>query len=295
MFKIYQQNENNKEYIILESNNKQSYASICLDEGARVNDLMLNGNSIIKEQPNFDYRDSYASSILFPFASRLEKGVYTFQNNTYQLHKNDKGINALHGLVYNKKFELLDVKEHQDKCIATFKYYENNPPKGFPYNYELLVSYTLYKGDFQITLLVNNLDSAAFPFTIGWHPYFNCNDFSKAYLHFKSSKKIVFDNNLITEAIKDFIINKKFYLENKQLDDCFILNEQGVDFITSEYHIKITSDALENYLQLYTPKNKPIIAIEPMTGISNSLNNEIGLQVLEPNKTYSVNFRIQLI
>ena len=295
MFKIYQHTENNKEYIVLVSKNKQAYASICLDEGARVKDLVLNGKSIIKEQSNFDYEDSYASSILFPFVSRLKEGSYSFNYDSYELHKNDKGINALHGLVYNKKFELFEPEEYQHKCSATFNYYEQKPPNGYPFKYFLSITYTLFKDDFQIAITVKNIDSKSFPFTLGWHPYFNCNDFSKAYLHFKSSKKIVFDNNLITEAIEDFIIDKKFSLENKQLDDCFILNEQGVDFITSEYHLKLTSDALENYLQLYTPKNKPIIAIEPMTGISDSFNNKIGLQVLEPNKTYAVNFRIEMI
>ena len=295
MFKIYQHTENNKEYIVLESKNKQAYASICLDEGARVKDLVLNGKSIIKEQSNFDYEDSYASSILFPFVSRLKEGSYSFNYDSYELHKNDKGINALHGLVYNKKFELFEPEEYQHKCSATFNYYEQKPPKGYPFKYFLSITYTLFKDDFQIAITVKNIDSKSFPFTLGWHPYFNCNDFSKAYLHFKSSKKIVFDNNLITKAIEDFIIDKNFSLENKQLDDCFILNKQGVDFITSEYHLKLTSDALENYLQLYTPKNKPIIAIEPMTGISDSFNNKIGLQVLEPNKTYAVNFRVQLI
>jgi aldose 1-epimerase len=46
-------------------------------------------------------------------------------------------------------------------------------------------------------------------------------------------------------------------------------------------------------LQLYTPKGLPLIAIEPMTGISNSFNNKIGLQVLKPNETYSITWNVK--
>jgi aldose 1-epimerase len=38
----------------------------------------------------------------------------------------------------------------------------------------------------------------------------------------------------------------------------------------------------------------PIIAIEPMTGISNSFNNRIGLKVLEPKKSYSLSWNVKL-
>ena len=44
---------------------------------------------------------------------------------------------------------------------------------------------------------------------------------------------------------------------------------------------------------MYTPPGFSIIAIEPMTGISNSFNNKIGLQVLQPSESYSLSWNVK--
>lgn len=295
MFTISSKKENNQELIVLENKKKESYVSICLEEGARVVELKLKGKTIINDQPNFDYKTSYASSILFPFASRLEGGKYSFQDNDYQLEKNDNNVNALHGLVYNKKFTLFEPEEHTKCGSASFNYYENNPESGFPFKYFISLTYTLYEDNLHLNISVKNVGSAPFPFTLGWHPYFNCNNFSKAYLNFSSDQKVIFDDKLITKSIQKLETVGDYPLEGKELDDCFILDSKEVEFTTDDYKIKLTSDAAKNYLQLYTPKDIPIIAIEPMTGISDSLNNKIGLQVLEPNMTYAVNWKVKMI
>mgnify|MGYP000082499397 CR=1 FL=1 len=77
-----------------------------------------------------------------------------------------------------------------------------------------------------------------------------------------------------------------FKIENKQLDDCWILNSDKVLFQTPKYQIEFSSSAKENFLQAYTPPKENAIAIEPTTGVSDSFNNKIGLQTLEPNKEH---------
>jgi len=47
-------------------------------------------------------------------------------------------------------------------------------------------------------------------------------------------------------------------------------------------------------LQLYTPKDLSLIAIETMTGVSNSFNNKIGLKTLKPDQIYSVTWSVKL-
>ena len=109
-------------------------------------------------------------------------------------------------------------------------------------------------------------------------------------LHFKVNSNI-----LITKEIIDNKIEGRFSLEDKQLDDCFVLVDNTVQFSTPNYDVLLSSNCKENFLQLYSPKDKPIIAIEPMTGISNSFNNKIGLQELEANKTYALTWTLKLL
>ncbi len=292
MFKISSKEKKGLSFVELQNSSKTTKAKICLEQGARVVSLKFKDKFIIKEQPDFDYKDSYASSILFPFASRIKEGKYAFEGNDYQFETND-GDNALHGLVYNKKFELFEPEEHEDNCSATFNYYEKNESKGFPFTYFLSVTYILFEDRLKVRVTVKNTDTKSFPFTLGWHPYFNSTDLKNSYLSFKSDQKVEFDKTLITKKVIAQTSPEIFKIDEQQLDDCFILKDDNVSFTTPTYKIDITADSEENFLQLYTPKGFDVIAIEPMTGISDTFNNKIGLQVLEADKTYVLNWDLK--
>lgn len=295
MFRINSYAENGKSFVVLQNDKKTTTAKICLDEGARLIELKLKNVYLITEQANFDYKTSYASSILFPFVSRLENGKYSFQGENYQFHCNDSGENALHGLVFDKKFELFEPEEHGHCCFATFNYYEKELSEGFPFTYFLSITYTLFEDHLKINVTIKNTDRKAFPFTLGWHPYFNCVDKENSYLSFKSDEKVEFDEKLIGKQVIDCDTLEKFEISNKTLDDCFVLNDNKVIFSSPQYKIEMTQSGKNNFLQLYTPGNLPLIAIEPMTGISNSFNNKIGLQVLESQSTYAIYWSLRLM
>ncbi|PQJ82768.1 aldose 1-epimerase [Polaribacter glomeratus] len=295
MYTVEEITENNFSFLELKNTNNTAKARIFLDEGGRLQELKFKDIFLIKEQPNFEYKVSYASSILFPFASRIREGKYLFQEKEYQLNCNQTGENALHGLVYNQKFELISKEESTDFCAVTIAYKETKEIKGFPYTYEIYATYILTKNEITLSLKIKNTDSKTYPFTLGWHPYFLSDDLTKSSLRFKSDQKIEFDTSLITKKIIDHKTEAEFNIEDKQLDDCFILKTNVVQFKTPSYQIEISTDKKENYLQLYTPKGFSVIAIEPMTGVSNSFNNKIGLQFLAPNESYAITWNVKLI
>lgn len=294
MYTINQLTKQNNSLLVLENASKTTKAVISLQEGARIAALIVSNKTIIKELPNFEYKDSYAASILFPFVSRIENGVYEFDGKTYQLDCNQAGINALHGLVYNKTFAVVHQEETDSNATVTLRYTENNPPKGFPFKYELELTYTLSENNLGITIKATNLDTLPFPFTLGWHPYFYTEHLAESVVKFSSHQQVAFDEKLITKELIPFTNEGVFAIENKQLDDCFVMNDAVIEFETNEYQLKITSDASQNYLQMYTPPHKTLIAIEPMTGISNSFNNTIGLQVLAPSKTFNITWNLTI-
>lgn len=294
MFIVKEVKEKEGSFLELKNPNNTANARIFLDEGGRLQELKFKDVFLIKEQPNFDYQVSYASSILFPFASRIQEGKYVFEDKEYQFNLNETGKNALHGLVYNKKFEFISKEENTNFCAVTIAYKEPKISVGFPYTYEIYATYTLFENDLSLAIKIKNTDVKSYPFTLGWHPYFLSDDISKSSLSFKSDKKIEFDEHLITKKVIDQITEEEFKIEDKQLDDCFILNADVVKFKTPTYQIEITTDQIDNYLQLYTPKGFPVIAIEPMTGVSDSFNNKIGLQILEPDDTYSVKWNVKV-
>lgn len=295
MYSIQSQNNANAGHLILANAEKTTQAIISLHEGARISSLIVEGKTIIKELPDFPYAYSYAAAILFPFVSRIENGTYHFDGKTYQLNCNQAGINALHGLVYNKTF-ITENQEINDKNAAvTLRYTETNPPKGFPFKYELQLTYTLSENDLSLHIKATNLDVVPFPYTVGWHPYFFTEHLQESLVKFNSHQQVAFDEKLITKELLPYGNEEEFVLNNKQLDDCFMMDDDKIEFITPSYQLKITSDAAQSYLQMFTPPHRLLIAIEPMTGISNSFNNGIGLQVLAPAKTYEITWHLSII
>jgi aldose 1-epimerase len=293
VFRVDELKEKEQRFLDLKNAVNSTSARISLDEGGSIEGLKFDNEYVIKLQPNFKYKDSYASSILFPFANRIEKGQYSFKEKDYQLACNESGKNALHGLVHNKQFQLIEKIENINFSSVTICFEEIEEREGFPFNYKIYITYTLSKNKIKIAVKIENTGTNSFPFTLGWHPYFVSKDLYHSSLSFKSNKKIEFDKNLITKGIiKASAEELKIKIQNKQLDDCFILNSNTIKFITPTYQIQIATDQIENYLQIYTPKNSSIIALEPMTGISNSFNNKIGLQTLEPHNKYELKWTV---
>ena len=85
-----------------------------------------------------------------------------------------------------------------------------------------------------------------------------------------------------------------FQLKDVKLDTGYLLTTNEIKFSTPEYNLNISSNSKDFFLQLYTPDDQNIIAIEPMTGAADNFNNEIGLQTLQSNETYDVKWCVSI-
>lgn len=281
-------------YLEISNNTHSNFAKIHLSQGASLQELIINNCLLIEDLSPLDYKETYASSVLFPFANRIKDGVYTFENNAYQFSINEVDRNnALHGLVYNKNFEVLDTKLTESFASVKLSYNEHNQSIGFPFEYSIQLEYILSKSKLDLKVSITNSSTKTFPFTLGWHPYFISKNLNESYLKFNSSKQLVFDNRMITSKTED-IETSSIKIENKQLDDCWFLDDTKVIFETPDYDLKILSTEKNSFLQAYTPPRKNTIAIEPTTGVSDSFNNKIGLKTLKPNKTYELTWTLKL-
>lgn len=295
MYTINKTQSNGLNYIEIVSKNKVSVARICLDRGAALEALTLDSKVVIENLAPLEYKDTYASSILFPFANRIKDGKYAYKNQEFTFDCNEGGLNnALHGLVYNKTFSVISSDATENGAVVILKYTETEKLNAFPYLYTLLVTFTLTDKGLVLELGVENNDISSFPFTLGWHPYFVCQDLSKSSLNFSSSKTVQFDERMITKEVVDGKVAMPFEIKDQQLDNCYALDNGTVVFDTPTYKMNIESSADENYFQMYTPPRANTIALEPVTGISDSFNNKMGLKELEAGDNYSLNWKITL-
>lgn len=288
-------NSNILEFIEIENLKKTCYAKIYVNQGASLQELKLDGKTIIEDLAPLTYSNTYASSILFPFANRIKDGSYTFEGKTFHFEINEPGNNnALHGLVYNKTFQIINQKEAKDFASITFEYNETDEFIGFPYKYTIQVEYIVTENSLDVRVHLKNNDPKAFPFTIGWHPYFSSSDLYHSSLHFDSQQKLIFDERCITTGVETIENASNFNIEDKKLDDCYILNTNQTQFNTPDFKLLISASSKENFLQIYMPPKTNIVAIEPTTGVSDSFNNKMGVQILQPNENYQVQWNLKL-
>lgn len=282
-------------YLELTSSDGASIAQISLNQGGRLSNLVFEDIQVLADFEASTYENNYASSILFPFVNRIKDGKYTFDNSKYQLSCNegDKN-NALHGLVYNKTFVCTKKVLTLNDASVTLQYKDNGKHLGFPFKFNIDLTYTLNEKGIILSVKITNKDKKNFPFSIGWHPYFYSKNLDNSTLNFSSNKKYVFDNQQIISGTTDLNIEMPFQLKAVTLDDCYQLKTNEIYFSTPEYRFNIESTSKENFLQLYTPEIRNVIAIEPMTGAADNFNNEIGLQTLQPNETYNMKWLIAI-
>ncbi len=295
MFDVQHIKDKSSNFIEVTNSEKNTYAKIDLNLGGSLQELILDGKAIISSKDILPYEESFASSILFPFANRIENGSYSFNGKDYQLKINKiEENNALHGLVFDKTFELLHCVADKHEAMVHVRYIEKGEPLGFPFKYVLNLSYVIKNDSLELNVEVKNTDEFAFPFTIGWHPYFLSSDLANSYLNLDCSKKIFVNDQKIPTHEGDISFPQDFQISNTTMDDCFKINNNQLCFKTPDYKLNFSFLAKENYIHIYIPPNRKSIAIEPQSGPANNFNDNRGLKILQPQELFETGWKLKL-
>jgi aldose 1-epimerase len=292
MYKI----EQYKTHIELINKDEKSKAIIALDnQGGRLKSLQFKDKIIVDGLEHVEYNKSHAGAILFPFANRINAGKYDFHGKEYQLPCNEPGRNnAIHGLIFDKNLNVDESMEGSNSAFVILSYTENKPPEGYPFPFKIELKYKLKQQALSLEVKVHNIGDKDLPFNLGWHPYFCVDSFDKSFMSFQSHKQVIFNENLISLGMSEIQIPDPYSLKDKTLDDCFVLFDKHVELYTDKYTISISGKPKSDYLQIYAPPNEKRLAVEPMTGISDSFNHKRGIHILKPNHTKKETWTISL-
>jgi aldose 1-epimerase len=270
--------------------------------GASLQEFQLNNVKIIDgisidNSGLEDYKNTYKSSILFPFPNRVKDGIYIFKQEAYQLKINEKQLNnAIHGLVFDKSFivEQSDVKG--DQASATLSYNSDGSLSGFPFLFKFSVTYIINtQGDVTVRFMAENTDTKSFPFGFGWHPYFVGENLAKSTLSFKGKEQFINSDRNIPIEFEPIKLEDSFLVGNQFFDDAFTMKSAEVLLEDSNYKLDVDfENKTDGYVQIYTPPHRKTIAIEPMTCPADAFNNKYGLKVLDPKETYSWNMKLKV-
>ncbi len=274
--------------------------------GATLTHLEFNGRPIIEGFTNhqeLEYNIFFKNAWLFPFANRINQGRYEFEGTTYQLPINDAPTgHALHGFIYNKPFEIAELNSGKSETEIKLRYLYDGHEPGYPFAFEMEVTYVLKVNALNISLIVKNTGKKAMPCAPGFHPYFKFGgrDIGDVEISFPKSKQVILGEDGLPLSIGEgFEGSKKIVKEH--YDNAYWLDKQsGEQLITvksgdQDYLVEMDFNYhLIRFFQVYTPPDRKSIAIEPMVGNVDCFNNRDGLVVLNPSESMGLDFQISI-
>ncbi len=317
MFSIERESKNGFDKVILKDRATQTFVEIIPACGA-----IMNSFNVIQDNENLNVIQSYQSVDEFrgkleeqgflgcklsPFVCRINKGIYRFGENKYQIQKYYSGKNALHGLLYDQPFVVIKEDANEQRAMVRMMFQYRALDSGYPFNYDCIVTYELEK-DNKVNVITEaiNRDKGLIPIQDGWHPYFTLGaKIDDLQLEFQSKEMVVFDDELIPtgELIRyeEFCSLKK--MGSTVFDNCFTLNFAECQPMcvlrnsSKKVEIEIHPEMSYPYLQLYTPSHRNSIAIENLSSAPDAFNNDMGERILEPGESaiFKTSYKITLL
>lgn len=297
-----------KELLISNSKNRCGFG-ILTSYGAALNKLIFTTQSGFKNlmlayEKQEDFDSQYRNVALAPFANRIKDGKYQFEGENFQLPINRPSENnALHGFLYKKSFQVTEMKRGMNDCEIELLF-KADEEVGFPFKYNQTINYKWNGYDnLIITATVENTSDKNMPYFFGWHPYFKLSEsVNDSTLQFEAMHKIEVDSQKIpTGNVVPFSeFNALKNINESSFDDAFELKQDPTVVLKSsslgvQLDLNFSDcDLPFKYLQIYTPKDRESIALEPMTSFANAFNHQKDLCVLKPGEKRSSTFEINL-
>ncbi|HEV3439487.1 MAG TPA: aldose 1-epimerase [Gemmata sp.] len=236
--------------------------------------------------------------ILFPFPGRLRDAKFTFEGNVYQLPFNDSTKqHAIHGFTPRNPWRVIDWNGDEDFAFVTGQFnLKKDLPDALSYwpaDFNLNVTYRLFRDRLRVDATVENLGPGPLPFGLGYHPYFRLPgvhdpDIGGHVLQANVDQVWETEMNLPTGWRKDVPGEIDFRyptpLGSTELDYVFtdvrskstslgeLVEIAKLSHPEAMGQVRFLADAAFRELVLFTPPHRQAIAIEPYTCSADAAN-----------------------
>jgi aldose 1-epimerase len=263
------------------------------------------GEELLRRLENLEAAAAKGSTagipLLYPWANRLASSRYrvagrevTFDPSLPILHCDEHGL-PIHGV----KWALLAwdvIATTRDRLTARLEWTRPELLAVFPFRHKVEMTATLLPESLTIETAVIADDPV--PVSFGFHPYFGIPNRPRAQwqLELPAMRRLVIDDRGIPTGKEESFDRLDTLLGELDLDAGFIVLDERPKFSLSAVGRRITLEFLENYryAQVFAPKGKDFVALEPMTARTSALTSGEGLRVVESGREFHAAFRIRI-
>jgi len=244
----------------------------------------------------------FSSQVIFPIVGKLRDDQYYLGRKFYRLAKD--------GFAKDLKFDVKSQRKDQVSFILT---HDSDTMLGFPFMFNLVVTYRVYGPKLSISIEIKNLDKKEMFCSLGFGSVFNLplsdENLEDYFLEFDSQEDrgaYYLDNGLVNFHHAD---NKKILSENRVNFDNgafkggeLLFKDFSSSQLTLKNKVNEKSVILEfgnvPYLSLWSYPGAPFVRIAPSFGVTDAVdsNNDFytkeGLMDIEQEKTFKMDMSI---
>lgn len=248
--------------------------------------------------------DAFQGARLSPFVCRMRKGEYSWLGTTYRIQKKYLGAHAIHGLMYDSLFQLVETRADEKGAVVVLESEYDGWDPGYPFPYRVRLEWILGKeAMLSVTSMVWHENEFEIPLAEGWHPYFTLGGKVDEWeLEFNTHRKMEYDAELLPtgQLIPDERFLKGCSLAGIHLDNGFVwMEEEGEEqrciLRNKDIQLTLLPDRSFPVLQVFTPDDRNSIALENLSGAPDNFNNRLLLISLPPGVQQIFKTRYQAV
>jgi aldose 1-epimerase len=285
----------------LEADFLPSHGMLCVSLRDRKNELLRRVDDLGTAAAR---GNTAAIPLLHPWANRLSKLGYhaagievILDRASPKLHFDDNDL-PLHGVPWAQlTWEVIIVR--QDHLTARLDWRGNDLLGIFPFPHRIELTAALRRNalTFETTLIADRAGGSV-PISFGFHPYIGIPNLPRSEwrLVLPPMRRLGLDRRGIPTGAEEPFGGFDAELDDLDFNDAFALDHERATLSIAGSNRTISVEFLTGYryAQVYAPKGKDFIALEPMTASIDALNTGRGLRLIGPGETFHAGFRIRI-
>lgn len=236
------------------------------DCGGAIAGLWLDGLPVLRSGEPAALPDvrAAASYPLVPYSNRIGGRRFAWRGRPYGLAPNVDGPHTLHGVAWQRPWQLL---EHADARVLLA--YTHRSDEHWPFSFHAEQVFELAPSALRITLAVSNIDAREMPLGLGWHPYFVRRERSR--IHLELTHRWDADATLLPQRrVPQPGLDADVAVLD--LDHCFDGWSGAARIRDEKLSLRLTSSL--THAVVYTPPGREYFCVEPVSHVNNAVNSD---------------------
>lgn len=221
--------------------------------------------------------------LLAPWANRLAGFEYRIGRRVVRFGAGTPGVQLdpnglpIHGTVSARPWELVELSASAAAAAlaARFPFGDHQDLlRCFPFPHDLRIDALVTRERLRVTTSVVPTGRRAVPVSFGWHPYLRLPGVPRRELvvHLPARRHLELDERMLPTGRARREPAERIPLAGRTLDEGYRLGRERVLALSGRGQcLELRLDRGYPYAQVYAPRGKPYVALEPMTAPTNAL------------------------